>query len=256
MSVLSEFLKNKLQEKQDNNSAYSMRSFARDLNIDPSSLSKVMNGKRIPDLELVQQILEKLNQSPEEIEKICSKIEQEKNIKSFKISTPRKEYKSTPEIVFKIISDPIHYTFLELIKLNSGEFDTQFFTKKLKVSDARIGEVLNNLQQAGLIKIEDDHISDLTAGFSSHEIGLEQTNMANKEYQKSLLELSKEAIDEVEMENRDHSAIVFATNQRKIYEAKGIIKKFRQSLCDFLEDVDEKDSVYALHVGLFPVTKK
>ncbi|MCO4755312.1 MAG: TIGR02147 family protein [Bacteriovoracaceae bacterium] len=255
MSVLSDFLSETLNKKQAQNPSYSLRSFARDLELDPSSLSKIINGKRIPDMITVQSILTALNEDADSIKKICARIEQEKNIKDFKLSTPKKEYTKTPELIFKIISDPIHYTFLELIKLNDGILDHDFYCKKLKVDNEKLLEVIKNLVEVGLIEITENYIKDLTAGFSSHEIGLEQTNKANKSYQKSLLDLSKSSIENVSIEYRDHSAILFATNHKKIFEAKGIVKKFRQSLCDFLEDVDDKDSVYALHVGLFPLTK-
>lgn len=255
MSVLSDFLNEALKKKQSQNPSYSLRSFARDIRLDPSSLSKIINGKRIPDMTTVRSILTDLGESLEDIEKICSRIEQEKNIKDFKLSTPKKEYTETPELIFKIISDPIHYTFLELIKLNDGKLDHEFYCAKLEIEQEKLMEVIEKLVQVKLIEITENHIKDLTAGFSSHEIGLEQTNKANKNYQKSLLNLSKNSIEDVSIEYRDHSAILFATNHKKIFEAKGIIKKFRQSLCDFLEDVDEKDAVYALHVGLFPLTR-
>ena len=255
MNIFAKYISEKLAQKQKQNPSYSLRSFSRDLEIDPSSLSKIIAGKRIPDMATVRQILTSLKEDQASIESICSKIEQEKNIKDFKLATPKKDFKKTPEVVFDIISDPLHYTFLEALKLNQGQLDLNFFTDKLEVSRERLEKVIDNLIQVELIEVNENRIIDNTSGFSSHEIGLEQTNQANKQYQRSLLDFSKDSIEKVPMEARDHSAILFATNQQKIYEAKGIIKKFRQSLCEFLEDVEDKDTVYALQVSLFPLTR-
>jgi len=63
---------------------------------------------------------------------------------------------------------------------------------------------------------------------------------------KENLELASQAIDEIPMEKRDQSSMMMATHSSKIPEAKERIRKFRQELCEFLEDAKTKDGVYQL----------
>lgn len=220
--------------------------------LDPSSLSKIINGKRIPEEEQVIEILSRLSTSKTIAEKIISKLRQEQNIKSFKIKKPVNDYNEITQTVFEIISNPIHYTLLELLKLSSFKNDLDYICKKLSISKEVATKVIQNLADINMIKISEGNIKDLTKGFSTHEIDLEKTSDANKSFQIDLLHRSINAVKHKEVKERSHSSIIFASNKDKIYEAKGIIKKFRQSLCDFMEDTEEKDQIYALQVSLFP----
>lgn len=254
MNILANFLNDELEFRQEKNPAYSLRSFAKDLKIDSSALSKIMSGKRIPEIDTIKELLKKLNATEETIELIIGKVLKEQNIKNFKIKKPVNDYREINQIVFQVISNPIHYTLLELIKTKNFKFDIRDIASRLSIDEDECENIIQNLEQLQMIKIEDDIIIDLTQGFSTHEIDLEKTSEANKNYQLELLHKSSQAIKYHNMTDRSHSAVIFATNKDKIYEAKGIIKKFRQSLCDFMEDTDQKDTVYALQVSLFSLT--
>lgn len=68
-----EYLKNQFDKKMVSNPQYSLRSFARSLEVDPSLLSKILNRKNIPSLNLAQQIIQKLEPQNKEQQNIFIK---------------------------------------------------------------------------------------------------------------------------------------------------------------------------------------
>ncbi len=71
LSNVNGFTKNKLQSeleiRKNKNSSFSLRAFARYLNIHPSYLFKLLNGTNYPSLDLINSIKEKIELSDEEI---------------------------------------------------------------------------------------------------------------------------------------------------------------------------------------------
>ncbi|MDH4467649.1 MAG: TIGR02147 family protein [Bacteriovoracaceae bacterium] len=255
MTLIATWLKTELEKKQKKNPLFSMRSFARLLNLSPSVLSKIMNGQTFFDLKKIKHALVLLETPESTKKKIIEEVSLSKKINQFKMRKVKQKFSLLNHRVFEIIANPNHYALLELIKLNEGKFDLDFFALKLSLSKEKIELLIENLQAVKLIKIKDDRIVDLTQGFSTHEIGPQETNRANKLFQQQIIQKSILSLEYDDICERSHSSIVFATHSSKILEATEIIKKFRQSLCAHLEDHPIKDSVYALQIGFFPMVK-
>src|SRR5690606_6320633 len=123
---------------------YSLRSFARDIDIDPSALSKIIRGKRLPEIELIKKTLKLLEATDRTIKTICDDVSHEQNISAFKIQNPKNEYRPVGSVIFAIISDPVHYAFLELLKLNQSEHDLGLFMQKLKIGEEALLTIIQN----------------------------------------------------------------------------------------------------------------
>lgn len=67
---LENVLKETLEARKSKNFSYSLRAMARDLNISPSTLSKIMNGKYSTSEKMLSEIVEKLGLEPAEQERI------------------------------------------------------------------------------------------------------------------------------------------------------------------------------------------
>lgn len=73
-----DYLKGELERRCQKNSQFSLRGFARMLEIEPSSLSKILNGKRRVTATMLERLGKKLNLSEEEISEFHS-IESKKD---------------------------------------------------------------------------------------------------------------------------------------------------------------------------------
>src|SRR5688572_22897237 len=69
-------LKDELSRRCEKNSRYSVRAFAKALDIDVGALSRVLTGKQIPSFKLTQQILSHLDLTPEQEQDFLASIAQ------------------------------------------------------------------------------------------------------------------------------------------------------------------------------------
>jgi uncharacterized protein (TIGR02147 family) len=78
---------------------------------------------------------------------------------------------------------------------------------------------------------------------------------ALKRFHRQGLERAIDALEGVEIEDRDITSITMAVDHRKVPAAKAQIRKFRRQLAKSLES-GERDEVYQLSIQLVPITRK
>lgn len=239
------YLERELKRRMNSNSAYSLRSFARDLETDPSLLSKLIRGKRKISNKQIDRLGKLLNLSL-------------RNIESFKnpseIDYRQEERYQLSLDQFDVIAEWQHYAILEMMSLKDFKPDLNWLAKKLSLTPKEVLACLQRLQRVGLLKIHPNgNWEDVSQGRSTHILNKNFTSYAHKKAQKSILEKAKESMDTVKIESRDQSSIMMSCSRDKIDEAKDMITQFRRQLSDFLEDSTEKDSVYQLSISLFPL---
>ncbi len=236
------FLQSEFRRRRRVNPSYSLRAFARFLGLESSRLSKILHGKRPASAKLIPELGHRLGLRQEQIFHFLAK------------SKDRPSYQQLSLDLFQTIEDWRHYALLELMKLETFRPHPSWIAKVLQVSLPEVREYIERLERVGLLSTRPEW-SDLSAGFSTHIISEQETTQAHRRTQKEILALAAHALDEVPMEMRDQSSMMMATSHKKLKEAKKRITKFRRELCDFLEDTDQKDSVYQLSISLFPLVQ-
>lgn len=242
------FLQFEFARRCKKNESYSLRAFAKFLNLDPSRLSKILKGQRPISKKLAIEIGPRLNLS---LNEIIFYLEKEKG-KTEKVDTDFKEISIDH---FEIITDPLHYSILEALKFNDFNYTKTYLCKKLKKPMQEISDAVERLQRVKLLEIlPTGEWIDCSEGFSTHVISDLITSSAHKRYQQLILEKAIDTLYSVDITQRDHSSMMMATNKKKVLAAKEMIKNFRRELCIFLEDTNEKDTIYQLGTALFPLS--
>lgn len=77
-----QLLRNNLQERTKHNSQYSLRAFARFLELDPGELSRILSGQRAPSLKAASQIADKLRMENDTVREFFLSILEERNKRS------------------------------------------------------------------------------------------------------------------------------------------------------------------------------
>ncbi|MGZ3775087.1 MAG: DUF4423 domain-containing protein [Pseudobdellovibrionaceae bacterium] len=75
-----QFLEDELARRSQNYPRYSLRAFARHLEVDSSFLSKILNGKRTVTMRTIRMFGERLNLTPDELKRF-GEISREKKMK-------------------------------------------------------------------------------------------------------------------------------------------------------------------------------
>ena len=243
------FLKDELSRRCQENENYSLRAFARSLNCDPSYLSKVLNGKKNISKNFIQRISLTLNLPPEETNLFINN--QDAQIEDDECP----EYNFIAHEKFKLLSEWYYDAILEMAKLPDNKASSSWISQQLGIKEELVNEALERLIQFELIEIKSGRLVDLTQGHTTNIKDFAYSTLANRSYQRQILNKSITSLETIPIDKRDHSSIMMATNTEKLIQAKKMIKNFRRKLCQFMEDVDDYDCVYQLSLSIFPITE-
>ncbi len=239
-------LKHSLEQRTKHNPSYSLRAFARDLNVDASNMSKMISGKLKPQKETQKRLLLKLGYSVEEIKKIIASKD-----RSFD-----EQFNHLNIDSFEIVSEWYHDAILELTRLSFFQPNTKWIAKTLDISEVKIKLAIDRLEKLGWLKIDSAGWHDLS-GDNTTNMDSDYTNQALKNLQISLLEKSIESVKTDPVEKRNHTSTMVTIDENDIPEVKKRIKTFRKDLTSFLERSSSKaNNLYQLQIGLFSLINK
>ncbi|MDZ4678677.1 MAG: DUF4423 domain-containing protein [Oligoflexia bacterium] len=244
---LVEILRTDFGRKKMRNKSYSLRSYSRDLGVDPSNLSKIINQQKSIGVRLRKTLAKKLGFEVNEIASWLMPAAQEK--------TSDKEYSQHGVEVFQIVSEWQHYAILELFKLKEFTFSFEEVAQWLGISLNEARKSIKRLQDAGLLKFGQELKEWLPSESSSSSILSIATSKAHREQQKQILEGGIDALKMVPIEKRSQSSMTMAIDTKKLTEAKQLIKTFRRDMGRLLASGKSLDEVYQLSISLYPVTK-
>jgi transcriptional regulator with XRE-family HTH domain len=245
MKQLSEkefnFIRNELNKELisriKTNPKYSMRAFAKNLNMPVSTLNSLLNGKRRPSRETFNELCSQLRLSKKKIKDISEGY----------------TYDLLKEDELKTISEWYYYPILELLCIKNFLFTANNISHALKISLAESKDALERLQRLKFIAQDESGWHDLTSGFIS-SITSEMSSAARRFQQKQLLQKSLEALDNVLVEKRSHTSATMAIHSDDLPKAKILIDKFRRDLGEMLAETKDPDQVYTLLINFFPNT--
>jgi uncharacterized protein (TIGR02147 family) len=250
-------LKSEMLERQNRNSAYSLRAFARDLDTSPAILSLVLQGKRAVTSEKAIRWSDKLKLNNEKRHDLLKAVtldlqtRLDPTLRRSRQIDERLEYLQIQIDQFSLISDWWHFGLLNLVKLKNTKHNPIWMAKKLGINETECNEALERLVRMGLMKFEEKKwIRTAKPIETSSDI----PSVAIQSFHRQNIRRAIESIENVNVNDRDITSIMVATTKSKVEEAKKRIRLFRKELAEFLSDV-EADEVYSLNIQLFPQTK-
>lgn len=254
------FLEREFQARLRRNSGYSLRAFARDIEMQPSKLSEVLRGIRGISKKSGEKIAKHIRLSPEEsvlflnlidFHQKRSRFAQQEAEKNLKAIAAMDGYGELSLERFKIISDWHHFAILELTELDVFESDPKWIAGRLGVPTKIVNDALDRLLDFGLLEknkngeLRQTQVNLATpSGIPSREL---------REHHSQILMKADKALHEVDISERDFSAITLAFNSEQIEEIRGELKELRRRLGQKIQDKALKDRVYCLSIQFFPV---
>lgn len=219
------------------NSRYSIRAFAKQLDINQSTLTQILNGKRKVSKKFIDNMEEKVG-----VKFHFQSVGQ--NDLDFKYSILSVD-------AFTVIADWYHYAILEFTAVKNFKSDPKWIAQKLGITVSEVNMAVDRMVRLGMIKKKNGKIQRSKQHVANYTEGV--TSGAHKEFQRQLLTKALQAIDNCPQDKKDITSITMPANSKKIKEVKEKIRKFRREICDYLEDGNH-DSVYQMCVQLFPLT--
>ncbi len=243
---LVNLIESEFDRKRQKNRSYSLRAFARDLELSPSYLSLILNNKTTIKPTFYEKIIDKIIHNPKDNTYWKTQISDLKERLFYKGLIPEyKKHTKNIEMSWK------HYAVLELFKLHYFTGTKEEINKYLKISLNESKEILSDLIQLNALKNEYGILKVTGISFSNIING--QTKLSGKKMQKDILEQSLVALEEVPIDLRNHTSMTIGINKSQIPKIMNRIKDFRRELCcEMSQEVDKFDAVYQLQISFFP----
>jgi uncharacterized protein (TIGR02147 family) len=249
-----EILQSNWQDRQKINPRFSLRAFAKKLEIEPSTLSQILRGKRDLPAADAQRVLSKLNLNPDMQKHFLDSMDPSnlefRHYRAYLNTLSLDEQKD--HITQQIFSDSWYGALLALVDTKGFVPETDWMAGRLGISRVKAAQIFADLQTVGLIeKVGDRYEKRNVKLKTSDEISSESLRRAHLEE----MGLAAEALASVEMEFRDFVSITMAADSKQLKKAKVLIRSFLKQMDQLLE-TNKADEVYQMNIQFFPLSKK
>ncbi|MEK2645835.1 TIGR02147 family protein [Bdellovibrio sp. BCCA] len=248
---LSVLLKSEFEKRKSKNTRYSLRAFAKSLNIEAGALLRIMTNKRLATHATAVTLLKNLNTPATVQTDILNELENRRKNSSRPSKKNGMQSFSVQE--FETYFDILHIHTME--SLNLLQFrstrQTPALAESLGVSLIQLNEVINQLIGIGAVRIVGDQFEVLYKSFSTVPLGF--TSEKRKNLQKEFLKKAHDAIDLVPFELRDHSTLTIPVSEKDLNAIKAILKRARARINGISEKRTKRDQLYNVSLALYPV---
>lgn len=247
----NELFRRRLQEelvlRTAKNPNFSARAFAKQLEVEPSSLTQIINGKRPLTDKMCRRLGKKLEMSPDEMLSLMGTQKETKEESFSKFTNLSVDH-------FKVIADWYHYAILELTALKHFQADPKWIAKALGISIHETKAAIERLLRLEYLEITPEGKWLDTLG-DANNLGNEFTAPAMRKMQKQVLNKAIQALDNTPYEERVQTSMTLPVSKKKMKEAKKRILDFIEDLDHFLKTGEDCDEIYNMSFSLYPISE-
>lgn len=251
-----EFLRGELERRCAQNARYSLRAFARDLQLTPSRLSEVFNRRRGLTPSLAARVALRLALGDGDSRRFMLLVQKSDGRTEMLRAQARREISLDAESLptaltldaFRVIQDWYHYAILELTQVSGFRSDPAWIARRLRITPTEVRGALSRLSRLDLL--ESGRGGKLKRTNAVLTTPNEVVSDSIREFNRQVLSKALHALDSQPLEERDVSTYTMAVDPTRIPEAKKRIRAFRRELGRFLES-GKSQRVYCLSVQLF-----
>jgi len=240
--------------------SYSMRAFARDLSVSPSSLNDFLQGRVGMSRNRIEAIASHLKWSAVRQEHflnlVQSKFEKDlgarqEALMKVKIRLKDGTYGLSLES-FKIISDWYHLVIRQLCEVKD-HLKTSDIARELSLPPLTTGKAVKRLLKLGLLKETEKGLKPSEVG--SH-FGDEAPSEAIIEFHTQILELAQKAMKEIHFDERESHSLIFSVRQEDVPKMHAELKKSILQIANKYAHSEQRNVIQALSLQVFPVWKE
>lgn len=238
----AEIIRSRFESLKKANPLYSLRAFAKDLDVSPAVISLVFAGKRAPS-EILQLKFERKFGTPKGV------VDRSKR-------PAAGAYASPSFVSVDMRNGPRHWyelAILDLLTVDGFVPDVAWISRRIGISAVRASEALDALAGLGLLEIDGEEIRKTKTKISfTPSTSLPIVRSIHRQFiQKALEELERH--DQSAFDRRRISGTTMAVNPARLDEAKRRVDAFQQELTDFLTE-GRCTELYQINVQFFPLT--
>lgn len=250
-------LKDEFSERKSRNSKYSLRAFARDLDLTSGFLTSLLKEKKALSFEKAIHVTQRLGWSEEKRSRFqnlvrwqkAKNLELKRQIESEmrQLETDPVRFSKLERDTFRIIADWYHYAILELSDLKQSIVaDPKWVSARLNITESQATQAILRLKRVGLLVLKGKALVKSNKNYSFGDI----PEAALRLHHTQFLNKASVALKTQDFPQRDFSSVTLSFDRADLEKAKEKIKKFRR---DFMAEFSREnpDSVYQISIQLF-----
>ena len=241
-------LRLELAERRQRNPRYSIRAMAKALEIENSTLVRILNERTVPGRKTAMQIAKRLDLSDSAAYEFVQSVDRE--------TVKRNELPLPAELDFSNLNFDQDAVSLEMLTVfahlgSLGDKTTvEAVRAKANLDDKTLAEHLNTMVAIGLIQCDGDEITVLRLNAENND--KKHPSARIKQLVSESLHAAAEYLEEFDPEQSKFETMTMAINPELLPEAKARIEAFVHDMTHFLQH-DGAKSAYQLAVQLYPV---
>jgi len=249
-----ELLNSEFEKRKAKNSRYSLRAYARQMGVHPSTLSSVLSGKRLLSAKDAYTISEKLDLDPKKKREFFSSLfdEKKKTQKEITEEIFARKDALTEEDAFDVIAEWEHFVLLFLVQTENFQLDFNWISLRMDISAIRAEKVFRRLVSAGLLELKKNGSIRVTKECVSTSD--EKTSLAIQKSHRDSLKAAQDALS-LDLNLRDLTSYIFNADPKDLPKLKKEIRRFHNRISK-LRMKSNYSEVYELVIALFPRTKR
>ncbi len=264
---LSRLLARELEARMSKNSHYSLRAFARDLQIDASHLSAILKGKRGLDPSRTAELAHalKLNLSETEVLKLTLERDYSRNSGTRKAASerlkqislegeshPASEITSLSLDQYQQVCEWYSTAILEYLRQPKAKQSTAILARVFSITPHQVSESLTRMERLGLIMKKGARYQVVVGRVASTN-GVPSEALRN--FHTQMLEKAKQAIHFQSLEQRHLRSTTLLIRQESLPEVKDYLTLVWQELTRRFVDNEKGDAVYNVGFQIFELGK-
>ncbi|MGE9743649.1 DUF4423 domain-containing protein [Bdellovibrio bacteriovorus] len=246
---LAALLRTELAKRQNKNPRYSLRAFAKSLDQDAGTLTRVMSGQRVVKQPTALAVMQALNIDSGMQDQILASLSSSRKQRTPKTAKMQPVSVADFENIFETTN--IHLLASLRLKKFRPKRNWDNLARHLSLAPEELESRLISLEKIGAIAIKNSTVEVISKNLSTLPIPF--TTERRKAVQKDFLDQAKRAIDEVPFELRDNCTLTIPISGKDLAKIKQILQKARTRINDLSEKKSTHDHIYNVSMAVYPV---
>ncbi len=259
-NTATQFLHDEFERRVRKNSRYSLRAFARSLDLNAAELSQVFRGSRRLSWKSAVRVSKAMGLTPAESKHLLMLLQNEKGRKIGLDLEIEENIELGASAVnpadFEKLGDWYHFAILNLIDTKGFEWTATHIARRLGLSPSEARIAMETLERSGMVQVQLSQGRRQTKSAKAFwEVGSQIPSESIRRYHRQCLQKAIEALDAVPMEQREFRGLGLVAAPEDLPKIKGEIKHFTEMLMQRF-DRKGKTHVYQIQLAVFPLTKE
>lgn len=252
-----EYIRFEFELRKARRPAYSMRAFARDLAVSPSSLNDFIKGRVGMSQDRIESLSQTLKWSEKRkehfIDLVLAQFDKDDGVRRSSLMKVRSRLKEGSHGLsldaFKVISDWYHLVIRELCDVQDG-MTVQKISEDLQLAPSVCRSAVQRLMK---LKLLHETVQGLKPTDSSSHFGDEAPSGAILEFHAQVLDLAQKALRDVSFDKRESHSLVFSIREQDREKMHQDLKNAILRIANKYAYAENRDAIEILTLQVFPV---